>query len=1319
VSTDKDEATGNPSLDGWLYQCEVSVWAALDLLLVKRLAAEVQLEPASQEDIEAELDAPRAASEIATSSTLLVVQAKLRRTGQWTRASLRSMIEHGKERDSAIKRLENTNVRYVLVTSADVNPELQPLLVEDFVEQPEAERLPAEIFGDALAKEAAGRFAILGLHTEQRLGERIERILMSPLSVPQPQLERCRKRLRDAALAGMSQGVLWRREALEEIIRDCGGAIPSDVTDAYVEPSCWKGIVHQMETRHAVVLVGPSGTGKTTTASAIEEYLRQRFAGLDVVRVERAADIRSCHNDGPTLFYLDDPWGKYEITKERHAWDVDLPNFLHEASARRMYVVTTRLDIFNEAVRDSDAFARWELRLDAGSYGPSQRAQLYKNRLEQLHGGALKTAALEARSRVLKSLDTPFEIDRFFHHLKPGPASGDKDEAAFIERVLRSTQHDAIEVEVRQLVTQRSSEHWAAVLWGLMAARRGVGREELPTIRRRLGKLDSVFKSGLEALVDALVAGGSLRQPSSKLSYAHPRVELGLMSAMKAQPEIAEDALGALLTVLVALDGSDAGRGAETAARVYEQMLRETGWRLIDAEAQTGIDSWIAHAFGSPEADFPALMGLAASTGSANSLPAEVARWLAPERRNWRRMLDAWKEPVRPEQWYERVRAHPLTRHICIGFITKVLPVESGIYPDTVADALDRLASELGDAWLHSALDIVEAGYVPNGSVIAYGAVRYEDHRDVLLEAAVKVLRSLQSQTYDAAEALAVEDGHFDEDDFMDHEESGASAEQLCLAYVTRLRAEGGWRRLARSVYVAELLGYWAKAVRATKPARISREERVALFDHAEALREEVTAWEVARHCWIPEFEPRLRSRLEEGHPDAVTRRAAVQCALVAAPKALQDEVAFCLRQSTKKSLCELLFEVSHARLYGVFKEMKSPYEQFAARVPEHCRELVDLFGVEAVSGDALSDEALAVAAQGALECTGRVQAILLQAISSRCAISAELASHVIRAPEPETAMAGLRAAEAAGMWDLIETAIGHQRADVRRLAFDIMVGRNGGVVAPRWLGLASDKSSRVRKALVAALGEKPPEGAQAALVLLCADEWVSQSHSYPHEEFPIARAAATALAHVSGIDEADAARLLERARLTSDPELQSRIYVALACNAGDEARSTLADIAFERGPRQRRVSAMRALAIAGTTVADYIFEPLTAAWLSAAAPELAMWGAAALGSCAALSRIDDVCDKLAVSSTRRVLLIAVVLGLRERDPGLAQRALEYLPRAHPARRLLDGAGLLPSEVLDDLGDIEVVNAVLTLCDNLVEERPRRPILRDRPLSQG
>lgn len=78
---------GGASLDGYLYQVDISIWAALDLLLAKKLGQQVVLEPASKEDLEAPLSDEQP-GRLATvvdvgTSKLLVVQAKLRNTGPW------------------------------------------------------------------------------------------------------------------------------------------------------------------------------------------------------------------------------------------------------------------------------------------------------------------------------------------------------------------------------------------------------------------------------------------------------------------------------------------------------------------------------------------------------------------------------------------------------------------------------------------------------------------------------------------------------------------------------------------------------------------------------------------------------------------------------------------------------------------------------------------------------------------------------------------------------------------------------------------------------------------------------------------------------------------------------------------------------------------------------------------------------------------------------------------------------------------------------------------------------------------------------------
>src|ERR1700704_6087669 len=103
--TPDNPSGGGTSLDGYLYQVDISIWAALDLLLAKKLAQQLVLEPASKEDLEARLsdaELGRLAARVnVNASKLLVVQAKLRKTGPWKVGELASLLQHGTDRLSA------------------------------------------------------------------------------------------------------------------------------------------------------------------------------------------------------------------------------------------------------------------------------------------------------------------------------------------------------------------------------------------------------------------------------------------------------------------------------------------------------------------------------------------------------------------------------------------------------------------------------------------------------------------------------------------------------------------------------------------------------------------------------------------------------------------------------------------------------------------------------------------------------------------------------------------------------------------------------------------------------------------------------------------------------------------------------------------------------------------------------------------------------------------------------------------------------------------------------------------------------------------
>lgn len=83
--------------------------------------------------------------------------------------------------------------------------------------------------------------------------------------------------------------------------------------EAFVKPSNLEEMVSLLEEQSAIVISGPSGTGKTLAALALCDVARQRNGRLDVVSASSNGDpsaTRRLVENGPVLFYVEDPWGQ-------------------------------------------------------------------------------------------------------------------------------------------------------------------------------------------------------------------------------------------------------------------------------------------------------------------------------------------------------------------------------------------------------------------------------------------------------------------------------------------------------------------------------------------------------------------------------------------------------------------------------------------------------------------------------------------------------------------------------------------------------------------------------------------------------------------------------------------------------------------------------------------------------------------------------------------------------------------------------------------------------------------------------------------------
>jgi hypothetical protein len=200
-------------------------------VLANRLANELVLEPALEEDVEANLgenEPGRLTSSAALDGYRLIVQAKLRSGDAWTVAGVKALLKHGDARPSAAKRLEDERTRYLLVATASLNGGTRGLRVRRAGSWPKPADMPATI-KSALPAGSAGRVVIIGNEDEERLATDIKTPLTESFRVPNARLDDCRRALREEARVriGGAGGGRWTRAQLERVIRRHDGYIAS------------------------------------------------------------------------------------------------------------------------------------------------------------------------------------------------------------------------------------------------------------------------------------------------------------------------------------------------------------------------------------------------------------------------------------------------------------------------------------------------------------------------------------------------------------------------------------------------------------------------------------------------------------------------------------------------------------------------------------------------------------------------------------------------------------------------------------------------------------------------------------------------------------------------------------------------------------------------------------------------------------------------------------------------------------------------------------------------------------------------------------
>ena len=1292
---------GGYSIAGYEYQIDVSVWLALDLVLASRLTQHLVLEPASEEDVEADLEEFEP-GRITTAATFdgyrLIVQAKLRTGDAWTVPGVKRLLEHGEVRASAAERLKDPRARYLLVTSAGLNGGAANLRVRHAGIWPTA-AIPSTIAG-ILPRDASGRVAIIGNEDPERLGTDIKELLRESFRVPNARLEECRKAFREEARARIAGagGGRWTREELERLIRKHEGYIASSPElDNYVKPTNWDEILGDLRKRHAVLLIGQSGTGKTMATRKIYDELKASIPGLTRVPISHGPEqLRDDQTEGPVLYDIEDPWGRYDFDPGSRPWNDRLSHFFAEARHDRLIVATSRLDVATTSGA-LDTVNRWLVSLEAEHYGKRERRRLYETRIEALPR-KLQKPAKESEAGVLSELATPLEIQKFFDALPTVDEEEFPNPHQVVGEAIRRAHQNSIERTVVDQIEARGDVRAAAVVWGMLKA---ADRLSLPLLRRveeKLAERGEAFERGVSPLVNFFVAARNLRQIETAVTYYHPRVEAGIEQALMRAEIVARLTLRDLIDALISLDGewgSAACAGLLLATdRTPKLKAKPT------APSQLKIDAWLDQELAKGGKEFETNLALAAAAGSPASNLSEAARYLLhrpdPDFPGFMR----WGPPERTEEWYARMRGDAAVKVLVEGFIRDVLPEIRDDYPSGFAAAVDRLAGGLTPAFLAAAAEAVNHGVIHTSDAIADGALADLAAFEAIVERAIQVVTPSEAELQRNAEIhLAIVNGEYSEDyaEHLGEDDSGYTAREFLEAYVDRVRATTGWARIAQHPHRAHLQRYWFRAL--LKEDRPAADEVAGAFASGHGTEDEENVWHLLAKAWNPAFEEPLIQRIIAGHQESSIRTGALMTLIERAPHRLADIVETLSQAGNQARLIQLAIELGELRYRRAGPEGKrhtEAAEQACQSLPSALREIAEAAysldkGIPTLSAEAREyltgvadvDEdvrlfRVTMDRHVPLSITGDARWLLAHSDESSHAV--EALEFVIR----HRMDADMKAA------------LSHRFADV--VARSLKALPPALPLPPDILALAEAKGSPVRKALVELLEARPHPSHMPALVLLSKDDWSPRaSYSGEAADYPIAQSAVKAMAKLGRINDDTADELYRVAIDTRDYDLRYEIFLLLARSASEQFQDRLFELATNPGTRDVRLRAAHALLVASEFAEPRLLEAITPQLVMTKIEPVASRFLLILALRGDTDQLLKCAESLATHDKRRVLLLLAIWAVRDRDVAAAERIASMLPTNHVAAKwaLAGGTGKLADAALDDLGDpisVEQVN---------------------------
>lgn len=855
----KTHAPGAPaSYGGYEYQVETSVWFGLEYVLRLRRCEAIEIEPASGEDIEANLEVPEAS---ALATVGLVVQRRRcsvqvkSRGAPWGKGELAHILYGGSAGDGArgpaprsrplALLVADSTLNFCLLTNAQAGDSLRSFVVREVGEASAATGIdiPAPSQGKpapSVDSNVPSRIGIVEQLTADALRARTREILRTVGRVPPSKIEACVAELKDSVrlrLLGRSATTSFDlNEYLRLLRRHDGLPERSPAVAAFVPPSNFDLIRARLGGQHAVVIHGPPGTGKSLSAEVLAYEIQSK--GVEPVDIVFATDADAARaamrHSAPVLVVIDDPWGPHKSAPAVGAWTDCLPSILGDVCEDKRCIVVSRTGNFVEAIGDKSfhAYRPFVVELAKESYDVHARRAIVEGHLQSARAWH-RDYARSHMTRILQALPTPFSLATFARSLRVIENEAD----ARPEQLLADSATEAIARKVMGIIEPAQIPSMI-VIWALLAVDLPLDDSVLRGVRstlRRGGASGARIAEEVDAwqLVHILREGQWL--PSTPARRPHPFVLDGLEQRMKASSAKTDDVLSALIEGWVAEDRLDlVSRLTDlvpTRTLPLPEAINSVIWRHFRKQLLEAA-----------EGGFSAHLKRAAASHEQHDPVARTVRALIFT------IGDGWNEKWQRPNWsldeLNRIRTCDDSRKVAERFLREELPRSGADYRDIVPFLTETLAWGVFQSFRDALAENVDDVRYPNREALVRGALSgpqppYDEMGrwlQGLLQEVDAWFVEFGAGDYRAAEEREVDFAATTHLSELPSERYHGPREALAL--VTRIRREReGWRPIAALAHEVEFRAAWATAIAEDETTPTSEElNALARFKDVEAM---------------------------------------------------------------------------------------------------------------------------------------------------------------------------------------------------------------------------------------------------------------------------------------------------------------------------------------------------------------------------------------------------------------------------------------------------------------------------------------------------